>query len=126
MGEQVRIARFAVDDEVGYGVVGEARGDGTTGRGEEVIAEVSGHPFGPGPDAIRLTGASHRVADVRLLAPVLPSKVVAVGKNYAEHAREMGGEPPAEPVLFLKPSTAARGPGDPIRYPATLTARGDH
>jgi 2-keto-4-pentenoate hydratase/2-oxohepta-3-ene-1,7-dioic acid hydratase in catechol pathway len=122
----VRIARFAVGDEVGYGLVGEARGDGATARGEEIIAEVSGHPFGPGPDAIRLTGASHRVADVRLLAPVLPSKVVAVGKNYAEHAREMGGEPPAEPVLFLKPSTAVCGHGDPVRYPAALTKRVDY
>ncbi len=118
----MRIARFAIGDEVGYGVVGEARGAG----GEQVIAELSGHPFGPGPDAIRLTGVSHRVADVRLLAPVLPSKVVAVGKNYAEHAREMGGEPPAQPVLFLKPSTAVCGPGDPIRYPAALTQRVDY
>jgi 2-keto-4-pentenoate hydratase/2-oxohepta-3-ene-1,7-dioic acid hydratase in catechol pathway len=122
----VRIARFAVDDEVGYGLVGEARGDGDTARGEEIIAGLSGHPFGPGPDAIRLTGASHRVADVRLLAPVLPSKVVAVGKNYAEHAREMGGEPPAEPVLFLKPSTSVCGHGDPVRYPAALTKRVDY
>lgn len=122
----MRIARFAVDDEVGYGVVGEARGDGGAAGGEEVIAEISGHPFGPGSGAIRLTGVSHLLADVRLLAPVLPSKVVAIGKNYAEHAREMGGEPPAEPVLFLKPSTAVCGPGDPIRYPGTLTERVDY
>ena len=86
-------------DEVGYGVVGEARGDGPPGTGAagggQVVAPLSGHPFGPGPEAIRLTGASHPVDDARLLAPVLPSKVIAVGKNYADHAREMGGEPPA-------------------------------
>jgi 2-keto-4-pentenoate hydratase/2-oxohepta-3-ene-1,7-dioic acid hydratase in catechol pathway len=123
----VRIARFAVGDEVGYGVVGEARGDGLAGArvagGGQVVAPLSGHPFGPGPDAIRLTGASYRLEDVRLLAPVLPSKVIAVGQNYADHVREMGGEPPEEPVLFLKPSTAVCGQGDPIRYPVTLTKR---
>jgi 2-keto-4-pentenoate hydratase/2-oxohepta-3-ene-1,7-dioic acid hydratase in catechol pathway len=126
----VRIARFAAGDEVGYGVVGEARGDGPpdarTAGGGLVVATLSGHPFGPGPDAIRLTGASHQLDDVRLLAPVLPSKVIAVGGNYADHAREMGGEPPAEPVLFLKPSTAICGSGDPIRYPVTMSKRVDY
>jgi 2-keto-4-pentenoate hydratase/2-oxohepta-3-ene-1,7-dioic acid hydratase in catechol pathway len=63
---------------------------------------------------------------VRLLAPVLPSKVVAVGRNYADHAREMGSEPSAEPVLFLKPSTAVVGHGDPIAYPVKLTQRVDY
>jgi 2-keto-4-pentenoate hydratase/2-oxohepta-3-ene-1,7-dioic acid hydratase in catechol pathway len=64
------------------------------------------------------TGESVPAADVRLLAPVLPSKVVAVGRNYADHAREMDTEIPDEPLLFLKPSTAVIGPGDPIAYPA--------
>ncbi|MGQ0668190.1 MAG: fumarylacetoacetate hydrolase family protein [Actinomycetota bacterium] len=52
--------------------------------------------------------------DVRLLAPMLPSKIVAVGKNYPAHAAEFGQEVPDEPLLFLKPSTAVIGPGDPI------------
>jgi len=52
--------------------------------------------------------------DVRLLAPILPSKIVAVGKNYQAHAAEFGQEVPDEPLLFLKPSTAVIGPGDPI------------
>ncbi len=55
--------------------------------------------------------------DVRLLAPVLPSKVVAVGRNYAEHAKEMDEPVPDEPLTFLKPSTSVIGPGDPIVYP---------
>jgi len=63
------------------------------------------------------TGDAVPVDDVRLLAPVLPSKVVAVGKNYPEHAVEMGGDVPEEPLVFLKPSTAVIGPGDPIAYP---------
>jgi 2-keto-4-pentenoate hydratase/2-oxohepta-3-ene-1,7-dioic acid hydratase in catechol pathway len=48
---------------------------------------------------------------------VLPSKVVAVGRNYADHAREMGGEVPADPVIFLKPSTSVVGPDDAIVRP---------
>jgi 2-keto-4-pentenoate hydratase/2-oxohepta-3-ene-1,7-dioic acid hydratase in catechol pathway len=63
------------------------------------------------------SGETVPLDDVRLLAPVLPSKVVGVGKNYADHAAEMGGEIPDEPLIFLKPSTAVIGPGDPIPYP---------
>jgi 2-keto-4-pentenoate hydratase/2-oxohepta-3-ene-1,7-dioic acid hydratase in catechol pathway len=54
----------------------------------------------------------------RLLAPVIPTKIVAVGKNYADHATEMGGEVPASPVIFLKPPTSIIGPMHPIRLPA--------
>jgi 2-keto-4-pentenoate hydratase/2-oxohepta-3-ene-1,7-dioic acid hydratase in catechol pathway len=126
----VRIARFAAGGEVAYGVVGEARESGPRGGGSRagqlMIAELAGHPFGGGQGGIRFTGASYPLAGVRLLAPVLPSKVVAVGKNYAAHAREMGGEPPAEPVIFLKPSTAVCGPGDQVSYPAKLTQRVDY
>ena len=60
-----------------------------------------------------------------MLAPIIPSKVVAVGRNYAEHAQEMGGDVPEEPVIFLKPSTAVIGPDDPIPYPR-MTSRVDH
>ena len=60
------------------------------------------------------TGEEVPLAEVELLAPVLPSKIVAVGKNYAAHAAEFGMSVPEEPLLFLKPSTAVIGPGDPI------------
>ena len=99
----MQIARFSFEDEVDFGAV----------EGDE-IAPITGHPFGP----FTFTGYRYPIADVRLLAPVIPSKVVAVGKNYADHAREMGGEAPASPVIFLKPSTAVIGGGDPIQYPA--------
>jgi 2-keto-4-pentenoate hydratase/2-oxohepta-3-ene-1,7-dioic acid hydratase in catechol pathway len=80
----------------------------------------------PGSDEIRIlrgtffedplpTGETVPLADVLLLAPVLPSKMVCVGKNYAAHAEEFGMDVPEEPLLFLKPSTAVIGPGDPIR-----------
>src|ERR671924_1356640 len=61
------------------------------------------------------TGEVVPLDDVRLLAPVLPSKLVCVGKNYAAHAAEFGMEVPEEPLLFLKPSTAVIGPTDPIQ-----------
>ena len=56
--------------------------------------------------------------DYTLLAPCAPSKVIAVGKNYAQHAKEMGGTTPAEPLLFMKPSTAVTSAGATIFYPA--------
>jgi len=114
----VRIARFAKGDGVAYGVV--------EGEAAQTIAELYGHPFGIDPSGVRLTGQRYPLAEVRLLAPVLPSKVVAVGKNYAEHVREMGSEVPAEPVLFLKPSTSVTGPNDRIAYPVKLTDRVDY
>jgi 2-keto-4-pentenoate hydratase/2-oxohepta-3-ene-1,7-dioic acid hydratase in catechol pathway len=57
------------------------------------------------------------IGDVLLLAPVEPSKIVAVGRNYKDHAVEMGNPLPEEPLLFLKPSTAVIGPRDMIVYP---------
>jgi len=86
----------------------------------------NGHPFGVDPAGVRFTGNRYPLAEVRLLAPVLPSKVVAVGKNYAEHVKEMGGNSREEPVLFLKPSTSVTGPGDRIAYPVKLTDRVDY
>ncbi len=83
------------------------------GPGEEFVSGISGHPFGP----IQFTGERHALSQVKLLAPMLPSKVVAIGKNYAEHAREMGGEVPDEPLVFLKPSTSVIGPSEAVAYP---------
>jgi 2-keto-4-pentenoate hydratase/2-oxohepta-3-ene-1,7-dioic acid hydratase in catechol pathway len=126
----VRIARFAHGDDVGYGTVEDVQPDGAAGAGPGpdtdglVVTELIGHPFGIG-ESVRLTGSRFPLADVRLLAPVLPSKVVAIGRNYAEHVREMGNEPSAGPVIFLKPSTAVIGPRDPIVYPAGLSERVD-
>lgn len=62
-------------------------------------------------------GPAYALSEVSLLAPVAPSKVVCVGRNYRAHARELGNEVPKEPLLFLKPSTAVIGPGAEIRLP---------
>jgi 2-keto-4-pentenoate hydratase/2-oxohepta-3-ene-1,7-dioic acid hydratase in catechol pathway len=102
----MRIARFTTGEDPAYGLV--------DGAGEK-IAEITGDPL---YQRIELTGAVHEVADVRLLAPVIPrSKVIGIGRNYAEHAREMGGEAPETPLMFLVPNTAVVGPGDPVVLP---------
>ena len=68
--------------------------------------------------SVQLTGERKELADVRLLAPVIPrSKIVAVGRNFAAHAAELGNEVPDTPLTFFKPNTSVIGPGDAIVYP---------
>jgi 2-keto-4-pentenoate hydratase/2-oxohepta-3-ene-1,7-dioic acid hydratase in catechol pathway len=78
-------------------------------EGDSVV-EISGVPWAPWTRGSR----SSRLCDVRLLAPVAPSKIVCVGRNYAAHAAELGNELPKEPLIFLKPSTSIVGPEEPI------------
>ena len=113
----MRIARFVHPEStntpagVAWGVVEGAAG---AGRDALTVAAIDGHPF----EDITFTGERWAFSDVRLLAPILPSKVVAVGKNYLDHVQEMGGtEAPEAPILFLKPSTSVIGDGDHIRLP---------
>ena len=108
----MRIARYSHDGEVKFGVV-----EGETESGAVLLADITGHPFGP----ITFSGERRLLDSVRLLPPVLPSKVVAIGKNYADHATEMGGDVPEQPLVFLKPSTSVVGSGDPIAYPPSST-----
>lgn len=104
----MRIARFSTDDEPRFGLIGDE-------DGVQTIAVVRGDPLYAG---IEFTGEKVPVADVRLVAPVLPrSKVVGIGRNYDDHIDELGNEPPPEPMVFLKPNTAVIGPRDPIVYP---------
>jgi 2-keto-4-pentenoate hydratase/2-oxohepta-3-ene-1,7-dioic acid hydratase in catechol pathway len=105
----MRIARFTVDNEIHFGAVrGEA--------GEETLTVLAGDPFYTG---IHPTSRTHELADVRLLAPVIPrSKIVCVGRNYADHAAELGNELPTSPMLFFKPNTSVAGPGDPVTLPS--------
>ncbi|SDU85671.1 2-keto-4-pentenoate hydratase/2-oxohepta-3-ene-1,7-dioic acid hydratase (catechol pathway) [Microlunatus sagamiharensis] len=110
----MRIARFAGDGDPQYGVV-ELAEDG--GKHPGTIAVLTGDPIA---SPVGLTGERRELDAVRLLAPVIPrSKVVAIGKNYAAHAAEMGGEVPTTPLTFFKPNTSVIGPGEPIIYPST-------
>ena len=103
----MRLGRVASPDGVAFVRI---EGDGP----EAVAHEIADHPFGDPA----YTGRRWPLADLRLLAPILASKVVCIGKNYLAHAREMGGEPPEEPVIFLKPSTSIVGPNSPIVLPS--------
>ena len=110
----MRIARVAMGDNISYGVVSDDAGLAADGSWTGTVSLVDGVPFG---GSVSATGVVKRLADVRLLAPVMPSKIIAIGKNYADHAAEMKGEVPTEPLMFLKPSSSIIGPGDAIRLP---------
>jgi 2-keto-4-pentenoate hydratase/2-oxohepta-3-ene-1,7-dioic acid hydratase in catechol pathway len=98
----MRLVRFIHGDRIATGGI-EA--------GEDTVRVLAGTFFeNPVP-----TGEEVPLDEVRLLAPVLPSKLVCVGRNYAAHAAEWGLDVPKEPLLFLKPSTAVIGPDEPIQ-----------
>jgi 2-keto-4-pentenoate hydratase/2-oxohepta-3-ene-1,7-dioic acid hydratase in catechol pathway len=108
----MRIAKFIVQDKLSWGVV----------DGPEVVV-FRGHPIFQGYDT---TGERIPLKDVQLLPPVLPtSKIICIGKNYADHAAEMGGELPTEPLIFIKPLTTVIGPGEAIVLPK-ISERVDH
>lgn len=99
----MKIVRFRSGDDIAYGL---AESEGVTlYRGSPFVAWE--------PTETLISWES-----VQLLAPVLPSKVVCVGKNYSEHASEMGGEVPDEPVIFMKPATSVIGPSTTVIYPS--------
>ena len=107
----MRIVRFSPGPDSGLGT------DPLFGvlEDDNQITVISGDPIYHG---VTKTQAKVELSSVRLLAPVIPrSKVVCVGKNYADHAKEMGSEPPKEPIIFLKPNTSVIGPGDTIVWP---------
>ncbi|HEY7812217.1 MAG TPA: fumarylacetoacetate hydrolase family protein, partial [Nakamurella sp.] len=105
----MRLARIAHPDGVAFVAI-----DGPDGS-EQRAREIADHPFG----SPAFTGKSWPLADVRLLAPILPSKILALGRNYRDHAAELGNPVPTSPMLFMKPSTSVIGPGAAIRLPAS-------
>jgi 2-keto-4-pentenoate hydratase/2-oxohepta-3-ene-1,7-dioic acid hydratase in catechol pathway len=100
----MRIARYECEGRARYGLV-----DPESGK----VREIAGEPFG----RVETIGDARRLEGVRLLAPVVPGKIVAVGLNYKDHARELGMKIPEEPLLFLKAPSALIGPGGEIVYP---------
>ncbi len=91
-------------------------------EGDHVIPLREDHPFGP---ITRQESDILPIERAQLLAPCEPSKIVAIGRNYRDHAEELGHEVPAEPLIFLKPPSAVIGPEETIRLPA-LSARVDY
>ena len=111
----MRIARFTLGEEPQYGIVtGELDQYGQPEEDAKVIA-LAGDPLYVG---VKVLDQEYPLSEVKLLAPVLPrSKVIGIGRNYADHAAELGNEVPAEPLVFMKPNTSVVGPDDLIRYP---------
>ncbi|MCX8117060.1 MAG: fumarylacetoacetate hydrolase family protein [Desulfobacterota bacterium] len=98
----MKIVRYQDKEATGWAVLEEG-----------MIRPMEGDPFGP----LRLSSKVMKLEDVKLLAPCLPSKIVALGLNYRDHAEEVKLPIPEKPLLFLKPSTAVIGPGEGIVHP---------
>src|SRR4030043_599110 len=98
----MKIIRFRDGALVKWGVIEEG-----------MIREMEGDPFGH----FHLTSGMKKIGEVKLLSPCLPSKIVALGLNYRDHAEEVKMPIPQEPLLFIKPSTSVIGPGEAIIYP---------
>jgi len=109
----MKIARIACKDGERYAVLEETKALG-----------IKGEPF----SGIELDGSEYPLSEIRLLAPCEPSKVVCVGKNYLDHINELKnltGDKPENPLLFIKPSTSVIGPEEAVIYPS-ITERVDY
>jgi 2-keto-4-pentenoate hydratase/2-oxohepta-3-ene-1,7-dioic acid hydratase in catechol pathway len=106
----MRLVRFLAQGKPACGIV----------NGDE-LAELEGDFFTP----FKTLKACHSLSQVKLLPPCKPSKIVAVGLNYQDHANELGFAIPEEPTIFLKPATTVIGPGEAIIYP-TMSSRVDY
>jgi 2-keto-4-pentenoate hydratase/2-oxohepta-3-ene-1,7-dioic acid hydratase in catechol pathway len=98
----MKIVRYTTGRKTEYGVL-----DGDS------VKTLAGNPY----RHLTATGQRHKLSDLRLLPPCTPSKIVALGLNYRSHAEEVNIKIPAEPLIFLKPSTSVIGPEDNIIYP---------
>jgi len=100
----MKVARFSSGTGARYGII----------DGDEIVV-LTGDPMFNGFES---TDERLPLSEIKIVAPVIPrSKVVAIGRNYAEHAKELGNETPTEPMMFLKPNTSVVGPGDAIMLP---------
>ncbi len=99
----MRLVRFQVEERSAYGILRD-----------DTVEELSGDIFGD----LKPLKKVHALTRVKLLAPCSPTKIIAVGLNYRDHAKELGFSIPENPILFLKPPTAVIGPADSIYYPA--------
>jgi 2-keto-4-pentenoate hydratase/2-oxohepta-3-ene-1,7-dioic acid hydratase in catechol pathway len=100
----MRIVRCTSGGTAQWGVLGD----------DDKVYAAEGRPW----HDLRAGAVVGDLGDVRLLAPVTPSKIICVGRNYADHAAEFGNPVPKEPLIFLKPPSSIVGPGDDIVYPS--------
>ena len=111
----MKYCRFQSEGGASYGLI-------ETRCGREVVTPIF-DPFAA--EFHRAEMVHFPLAEAKLLAPVTPSKIICVGRNYREHAKELGNEVPAEPLIFLKPPSSLLGPGAKIRRPQ-VSKRVDH
>lgn len=102
----MKLARFVKNNKIYYGEIFNSK-----------IKVIKGNIF----NEFKVINEEFNIDEVKILAPVLPSKIVCVGLNYADHAKEMGLKTPDEPVIFIKPSTSVIGPEDDIIYPDSVS-----
>ncbi|MCY4061604.1 MAG: fumarylacetoacetate hydrolase family protein [Chloroflexi bacterium] len=113
----MKLLRYGLGNETYTGIL---TGDEIMRLGVEHIAELMG-----ADPAFVETGIIDKLADARVLAPLQPGKILAIGRNYAEHARELGNEAPAEPLVFAVMPSAVIGDGAVIEWEAHMTAQVD-
>ncbi|HXP47220.1 MAG TPA: fumarylacetoacetate hydrolase family protein [Terriglobales bacterium] len=107
----MKYCRFQTEDGIHCGIIESV-------AGHEVINQIaSPHAEDPFCTEFHPTMTHLPLESTKLLAPVTPSKVICVGRNYREHAREFGNEPPTELLIFLKPPSSVIGPEESVVYP---------
>src|SRR5271165_3248198 len=115
----MKFCRYQHRDTVRYGLIEQGNGGEVIGRALNTLP-MSIYDFSEG-ETVELA-----LSSARLLAPVVPTKIVCVGRNYREHAKELNHEIPTSPLIFLKPPSAVLAPGDKILRPTELSQRVDH
>jgi 2-keto-4-pentenoate hydratase/2-oxohepta-3-ene-1,7-dioic acid hydratase in catechol pathway len=118
----MKYCRFQLDNQPLYGLVESVSGQ------EQITRIFLKPPQNAGGDLedVPTRRMEHfALAEAELLAPVCPSKIVCVGRNYREHAAELGNEVPTEPLIFLKPPSSLLAPGAQVRRPR-IAERVDH
>ena len=115
----MRFCRFQLKDVASYGLI-------ETIGGQDVISRVAAQLPTASSDFDRGEPCGLTLASAHLLAPVTPSKIVCIGRNYREHAKELNHPIPSEPLIFLKPPSAVLPPGGTVLRPTSLSQRVDH
>jgi 2-keto-4-pentenoate hydratase/2-oxohepta-3-ene-1,7-dioic acid hydratase in catechol pathway len=115
----MQFCRYEHGGRARYGLIEQGDGGQLIGRAIDALP-ASIYDF-QGGETVEIP-----LSSVRLLAPVIPTKIVCVGRNYREHAKELNHEIPTSPLIFLKPPSAVLAPGDAILRPTVLSQRVDH
>lgn len=115
----MRFCRFQLNEVATYGLI-------ETIGGQDVISRVMADLPAAPSDFDRGEPFGLILASAHLLAPVTPSKIVCIGRNYRDHAKELNHPIPSEPLIFLKPPSAVLAPGNTILRPTALSQRVDH